>query len=489
MTKDFNASDYESPFEKGTLNCQLYRIPAIYTLNDGSVVAAADMRYNHGSDSPNNIDTLVATSKNGYGNWQYNIINYFDDYADDLTEPASASFIDSAIGQSKKTGRVFIVTDCYPSGGGVLTCKKGSGYIKINDKDYLALSKRGDNNQKYYVSDFKNGFAEILNINDNGKTDYFVDEEYNIYSNGKPAQMKQVGSNKNINQNVFYKNADFTVMCTTYLWLRYSDDNCKTWSKPVILNPFVKLEKDGFIGAAPGRMTTVEYNGHERIIFMVYDHDKAGNEDVFTVYSDDNGVTWKRGKKVSHSFAVGKTSECQIVKVNNGVLRMFCRNRGDYVAFCDSTDGGFSWTKAHCIEALTARGNCMLSFINTSKTVDGKPVILGSYASNQNERADGVISVGVLNDNNTIDWISKYHVNDKFFAYSCLTELSDGNFAYLYEDEPAHISYMILSLDESGRLTEINGNNIVFNKNQSEKAVMSFFKNLKNKLNKIFNLM
>lgn len=480
---------YESPFEKGTLNCQLYRIPAIYTLNDGSVVAAADMRYDHGSDSPNNIDTLVAASESGYGNWQYNVINYFDDYADDVTEPASASFIDSVIGQSARTGRVFIVTDCYPSDGGVLTCKKGSGYIKIGGKDYLALTKKGDSSQKYYVSDFKNGFAEILRMDNNGKTDYSLDEEYNIYNNGKPAEMKQVGSDKNIQQNVFYKKAEFTVMCTTYLWMRYSDDNCKTWSKPVILNPWVKLEKDGFIGAAPGRMATVEYNGHERMIFMAYDHDRVGNEDVFTIYSDDNGVTWKRGAKVSHSVAVGKTSECQIVKVNNGVLRMFCRNRGDYVAFCDSTDGGVTWTKAHCIEALPARGNCMLSFINTSKTVDGKPVILGSYASNQNDRADGVISAGTLNSDNTINWISKYHVNDKFFAYSCLTELSDGNFAYLYEDEPAHISYMILSLDDSGQLTEINGKNIEFNKNQSEKAVMSFFRNAKNKLNKIFNLM
>ena len=60
------AQDYYQPFDKGTQGSQLYRIPAIYTLNNGSVIAAADMRYDHGADSPNNLDTLVAHSNDGY---------------------------------------------------------------------------------------------------------------------------------------------------------------------------------------------------------------------------------------------------------------------------------------------------------------------------------------------------------------------------------------------------------------------------------------
>ena len=31
------------------MGSKTYRIPALYTLNDGSVIAAADMRYDHGS--------------------------------------------------------------------------------------------------------------------------------------------------------------------------------------------------------------------------------------------------------------------------------------------------------------------------------------------------------------------------------------------------------------------------------------------------------
>lgn len=486
LTISVSAINYEQPFDKGTLDCELYRIPAIYTLTDGTVVAAADMRYNHGSDSPNNLDTLVATSKDGYTNWEYNVINRFDDYAESETDAGSASFIDSALGQSNETGRVFIVTDAYPSDGGVLNSEKGTGYTTVGTKSFLSLKKKSEDNFNYYVSDFTSGFADIVELSTNEKTEYTVDSEYKIYKNGEPVTMKQVGSEKNIQQSVFYKDSDFTVLCTTYLWLRYSDDNCKTWSKPVILNPMIKGD-DGFLGVAPGRMTTVEVDGHERIIFMVYTHSKSGKESVCTIYSDDNGITWNRGETVKHTLAVGKTSESQIVKLNDGILRMFCRNKGDFVAYCDSTDGGITWSKAHAEKELPARGNCMLSFINTSKTVDGKKVILGSFASNQFERADGVVKVGLLGNDNSIEWVNTYHVTDSFFAYSCLTELSDGSFGYLYEDEPAHISYAVLELNDKGELSEINGNNIDFKK-ESEKGIKVFLKNAKAKLQQFFRV-
>ena len=50
---------YTQPFAEGTLNCERFRIPALYTLADGSVLAGADVRYGHGSDSPNNIDIAL----------------------------------------------------------------------------------------------------------------------------------------------------------------------------------------------------------------------------------------------------------------------------------------------------------------------------------------------------------------------------------------------------------------------------------------------
>ncbi|MDD6620357.1 MAG: sialidase family protein [Eubacteriales bacterium] len=482
------AQDYYQPFDKGTQGSQLYRIPAIYTLNNGSVIAAADMRYDHGADSPNNLDTLVAHSNDGYSQWEFNKINYFDDYADSITAVESASFIDSAIGQSKETGRVFIVTDAYPAEGGVGNSAKGSGYVDVDGKQFLSLCKKGETEFNFYAGEFEDGYAKVMSLKDNSETEYAIDSEFNLYSNGKPVLMKQNGSDKEIQQNVFYKDADFTILCTSYLWLRYSDDYGKTWSEPVILNPQVKTEDDGFLGVCPGRMFVTEYNGKERIIFTVYDHSEKGKEHAVTIYSDDNGESWSRGEFVKNSFAAGKTSESQIIELNDGVLRMFCRSNGDFVVSCDSTDGGVSWSRARCIEELPARGNCMLSFINISKKIDGKSVILGSFPSNPEERADGVIKVGTVENDNSINWISTYHVTDGFFAYSCLTELADGNIGCLYEDDGTHIAYKILSLDESGNLSEINSDNVEFKEKEEQGGAKAFFKKLKIKLQQLLNL-
>lgn len=477
----------QNPFETGTLGSKLYRIPAIITLSDGSVMAAADMRYNHGSDSPNNLDTLVAFSEDGYKDWKYTVVNYFDDYADDATDKNSASFIDSVIAQSKKTGRIFIATDAYPYRAWVLDSKKGTGCVNVKGKKYIALSGDGSDNYCCYIGDFdENGYAPVLNLADHSKTEYSVDKEYRFYQNSKPVMTKQVGSDKEIQQSVFYASSSLKLLRTTFLWLRYSDDNGKTWSNPVMLNAQVKNENEGFLGIAPGRMTVVNYKGKERIIFLVYTHGKVGNESVSSVYSDDNGITWHRGERVRHSAAVGKTSECQIVELPNGVLRMYCRNSGKFVASCDSTDGGVSWTKARAIEELPSNGNCMLSFINTDKTVNGKKVIMGSYASNQFKRADGVVRTGVIEKDNSVTWIDTYHVNQGFYAYSCLTQLSDGNIGFLYEDEPAHISYKVLTVDDKGKISDINGDNIEFKpENAGAKATV---RNIITKLQKLFNV-
>ena len=453
---------YEQPFDAGILGCERLRIPALLTLNDGSVLAAADLRYNHGSDSPQNIDTVVAVSKDGYTAWEYAIPNHFDDCADGKTDINSASFIDPAVIQSKQTGRIFLITDVFPSGGGYPTAKTGTGFVTIDGVKRLALTD-SDNissfkNFKYYISDFENGFAQIMTLSGE-KTAYTVDSEYRLYKDGEAIYCNQIGSDGvRVQQTVFSTNADLTVYLTCYLWLRYSDDNGKTWSAPVILSSQVKNDNEGFLGICPGKGFIYQVDGNERIIFTVYDN-AGGKENVSTIYSDNNGATWHRGSETKCKSALGKTSESQIVALPDGTLRMFARNAYDFVAYADSTDGGISWSAFKADLDLRANGNCMLSFINTSKEIDGKKVVLGSFASDTEERADGIVKLGLVGEGNNIDWISTYHINDGFFAYSCLTELSDGNIGLLYEDEPAHISYMVLTVSDSGEISEINGNN------------------------------
>ena len=305
-----SAAPYAEPFAPGTMGSETYRIPALWTLNNGNVMAVADMRYAHGSDSPNNIDILAAFSKDGYAEWDYNVINYFDDYADDATHINSASFIDSAVAQSS-TGRIFVVSDACPSGGGYWQAQEGSGFVEVEGKKYLLLTDLQRDNKtytfKYYMGDFdENGMATVFYRNDNTATEYTVDKDFILYKNGEALKTKQKNSDgsegKEIYQNIFYGNSELTCFLTTYLLLKYSDDNGATWSNPIFISADVKSEDEDFLGIGPGRGLVTQYNGKERIIFAVYDNVGNGptvhNENASTIYSDDNGLTWHRGAEI-----------------------------------------------------------------------------------------------------------------------------------------------------------------------------------------------
>ncbi len=473
---------YEQIFAGKEYGSERNRIPALFTLNDGSVMAAADIRYGHGSDSPNNIDIAVAISENGYNGWEYVMVNYFDDYDDNVTAKDSASFIDSVVVQSG-TGRIFMLADAQPYECGYLQCKTGTGYCEIDGKKYLLLTD-GENSDKlssfaYYIGDFNGDFAPVLTRKSRGATKYSVDREFRLYKNGEPIYADQKGAQDvRIHQNVFYSCAELKCYKTTYLWLRYSDDNGKTWSKPKIISEQVKKEKESFLGVGPGRGAVINHNGKERILFCVYDNNGLFKDPIFenasVIYSDDNGETWQRSNKIKIKSGLKKTSEAQLVKIegeNYKALRIYARNLSNYIAYADSTDGGETWTEFRADRSLEGTKNCMVSLMETSKRINGKQVILCSAGGSLLARADGVLRVGLTGSNGSVDWISTYHLTQGFYGYSCLTELSDGNFAVFYEDEAAHLKYTVFSVSEDGKISEINGDNLDFKPDTSPKTV------------------
>lgn len=475
---------YEQPFDNKEFGSERNRIPALYTLNDGSIMAGADIRYGHGSDSPNNIDIAVAISKNGYTDWEYIMVNHFDDYVDTVTSTDSASFIDSAIAQSS-TGRIFMVADAQPTECGYLQCKTGTGYCEINGKKYLLLTSGGNGDKLdtfgYYIGDYDSDFAPIYTRTESKKTEYSVDREFRLYKNGEPLYTEQKGTEGvKVQQNIFYSAAELKCYKTTYLWLRYSDDNGKTWSHPTIISEQVKNEKESFLGVGPGRGVVINHNGKERILFCVYDNNGLFKDPIFenasAIYTDDNGATWHRSNKIKIKAGLQKTSEAQLVKIDSGdykALRMYARNLSNYIAYADSTDGGETWTSFRADRALEGTKNCMVSLIDTTRKIDGKQMLLCSAGGSLQARADGILRAGVVQNNGDVNWISKYHLTKGFYGYSCLTELPDGNFAVFYEDEAAHLKYTVFSVADDGTINEINGDNLDFEPDLSAKTKRS----------------
>lgn len=460
-----------NPYESGTFGSKLFRIPAILTLKNGRVLACADVRYGNGTDDPANIDVGIRYSDDNGATWsQGKFVNEFDDmeYVDHNKAIAkSASFIDSAIVQSED-GTVYHMSDMCPAFMGLWsagTYGKENGFIDgklaVCDKttgEKAESTKLNKEKYPYYVDDFgADGFAPVRKFSDNEVyNDYYVNRDYKVFKkNGEeytPVLIKQMNkdgslSDRDIQANLFYAYSPIKCYPTYYLWVKKSLDNGETFSDGKILN--IEIESKGFTGFAPGRGISIGYNGKNRVLFAVYDNND-GKEYTSVIYTDD-GENWKRSKKANQVNESGKSSETQFVLLNNGVLRMYSRNTAGYISYCDSVDGGENWGEYKQDKALAYCSNCQFSVINYSKEIDGKKVIIISYPSTKIRKL-GVIRVGIVNNDNTVEWRYRKNITDSLnpfsFVYSCLTELNDGSIVDLYESDKAELSCVRYTLDD-----------------------------------------
>ncbi|MGL5244061.1 MAG: sialidase domain-containing protein, partial [Sarcina sp.] len=227
-------------FSPNYLNSNNYRIPALYTTKQGTVLASIDARISHGGDSPNNIDTAIRRKEKDK-EWEEGKII--------LDFPAAASAIDTSMIQDEKTGRIFLLVTHFADGYGFPNAKKGTGYKEINGVKYLCLYNASGN--EFTVREEGKVYDKDGNI-----TNYKLDEDKNLYE----------GSNKV--DNVLTNTSPLKVFGTSYLALIYSDDDGKTWSKPRDLNPETKAEWMKFMGTGPGRGIQIKNGAHVgRLVF------------------------------------------------------------------------------------------------------------------------------------------------------------------------------------------------------------------------------
>lgn len=386
--------------QTGGSNNNSFRIPAMVTLDDGTIVAAADARWNEAHDGGGN-DTIVSYSNDNGKTWNYTFANYMGDNNYTWTRD-STTFIDPALATDGKT--VYMIVDLFVHGRSNNNSRDavnhhitGNGF---NSNGYLKLAKGSSTNYNYYLKDGK-----IYDSSNQEVSGYTVDEYFNITGTDGTST------------NLFFADSPYQVYPTAYDYITKSEDGGKTWSEPTLICLNDSSEYGCLVGAGQGVVTQ-----KGTIIFPFYDYPMTK---LGFIYSTDNGATWQR------SDGIGSGSESTIIELNDGTLRVVYRhssgNKVSYVDVKETAKGSFSWGSAKSTTA-SDHGDCQHSAMKYSKTVDGHEVIIVSTPTSS--RTTGYLYLFDATDMTLLD---SYKVNTTNYQYSALAELNDGSIALLYE--------------------------------------------------------
>ena len=468
-------SETQKLFNTGDLNSKNFRIPSLLTTKSGTTIAAADIRNNHAGDSPANIDAGIRISKDGGKTWGQakRVIDY----------PGNASVIDSSMLEDEQTGKVFLFITAFPENYGFPQCDKTvTGFEMFENEQCMVLydgagteGQKGQGN-KYYIK------PDGIVYNSNGeKTSYTVDANNNLYENGTKVS------------NTFLAEAPLKALGTAYLTIIESSDEGETWSDPKIISGMVKKDWMRFIGAGPGVGIQIK-NGEKagRLVYPLYYTNSKGFQSSAVMYSDDHGETWNLGESPNdsrdghseNSDTIGsgnQLTEAQVVQMPDGQLKMFMRNTGSYVRIATSFDGGETWDSDVYEDKNLREPYCQLSVINYDGLIDGKKAIIFSNPNAASSRTNGTVRIGLLNENGThsngrtkyeIDWKYNQTVVPGSFAYSSISQLSNGNIGLFYEGATnlsvdfvqMNIDYLKTDLTKEGEAAKLASAEIINSK-------------------------
>ena len=421
----------EQPFWSGTGGSTRFRIPCLVSLDDGTLVAGCDARWNTGGDG-GGLDTIVSRSTDKGKTWHYTFANYLGDNGN-VWNGNSTAFIDPAMATDGE--KVYMMADLYPAGYALNSANHAPVAGKSHDENgnILLADARGWTN--CWVADRQNAanYTYHLEKNDKKKSDsaYVIKDAEGKTVTGYTVDAYFNIKGENVDTNLFESDSPFQVWPTDYLYLTTSEDGGATWSVPSIVNMRKETEQSLLVGPGRGMVTS-----KGRILFTAYEFTSYDRNSV-AIYSDDGGKTWTRGRSVT-----SQSSEAVVTEAN-GKLYMFTRHGGYYT----SEDFGATWSNRQNM-GINYCQTCQLTAITYPKKIDGKTAILFAAPSATN-RAAGKIFVGLVQDDGTLDWKYNYSINGSaYYAYSCLTILPDGTIGLLYESDGTVITYEDFDIED-----------------------------------------
>lgn len=212
----------------------------------------------------------------------------------------------------------------------------------------------------------------------------------------------------------------------------YSDDDGKTWSSNINITREIKQTQWTTILAGPGCGICTSKGV---IVFPAQIWDmKARPACRSTIcHSADHGKTWHYGTGVPH-----RTSECQVVELEDGALMLTCRNEtfgGKRVVYT-THDLGKTW-QPHSTNVNTLNDPaCQASLIAVNSSKYGRLLFFSHPDSKPKLRNHMSIHVS-RDDGKTWSKGLVYDVRE-CWGYSCLALVDDETLGVIYE--PAHAS-------------------------------------------------
>jgi hypothetical protein len=159
--------------------------------------------------------------------------------------------------------------------------------------------------------------------------------------------------------------------------VRFSGDETRTWSDPVLVNPlpgYFVLNNDRVTQLADGRLLAP--------MAAAYEPGQPGVWPSTVFYSDDNGRTWRHNGQYLHLPGAG-AQEPGIIELRDGRLMMICRTSLNRIYRAYSADRGLTWTDMEpmdlvapcspcCCKRIPATGDLLMVWNeNGDETLDG----------------------------------------------------------------------------------------------------------------------
>jgi sialidase-1 len=369
-------------------NVHTYRIPGLATAKDGTLLAIYDVRRESARDLQGNIDIGVSRSTDGGKTWLPMQIAIDMGQWGGLPEKFNG-VSDANILVDKNTGTIFIAGLWMH---GVLDSATGKWIEGLTDT-----------------------------------------------SNYWNHQWRKKGSQPG-----------FDVKQTAQFLIVKSEDNGKTWSKPVNITEQCKQENWWLWAPAPGQGITLRDG---TLVFPTQGRDKTGRSFSNITYSKDGGATWHTSQRASKE----NTTENMAVELTDGsiMLNMRCSKNKD----TGDTNGrviaitsnlGMDWTEHPTSRGALHEPVCMASIIRHDYEVNGqkKSVLLFANPDSKTTRHHMTIKVS-YDDGHSWPAGKKILLDEwKSRGYSCLTSIDAETIGILYESSQCDMVFQKVKLKD-----------------------------------------